>query len=65
MAGIDVVIDKDWHHVKGEPKGKSMNMRWNSLPTTHETTWQGTSGTREGPQKVPWQRQFRDKGLPL
>ena len=29
------------------------------------TTWQGNSGTKEGPRKVPWQRQSRDKGLPL
>ena len=42
-----------------------MNMQRNSLPTTRETTWKGNSGTREGPRKVPWQRQFRDKKLPL
>ena len=42
-----------------------MNMQRNSLPTTRETTWQGNSGIQEGPQKVPWKRQFRDKGLPL
>ena len=40
-------------------------MQRNSLPTTRETTWKSNSGTREGPRKVPWQRQFRDKGLPL
>ena len=40
-------------------------MQCNSLPTTRETTWKGNSGTREGPRKVPWQRQVRDKGLPL
>ena len=59
------VVDKDWHEVKGKSKGKSMNMQRSSLPTTRVTTWQGNSGTREGPRKVPWQRQFRDKGLPL
>ena len=42
-----------------------MNMQRNSLPTTRETTWKGNSGNREGPRKVSWQRQFRDKGLPL
>ena len=57
MAGIDVVIDKDWHHVKGNSKGKSMfNMKCNTLPTTRETSWQGNSETLEGPRKVPWQR---------
>ena len=61
----DVVVEKDWHQVKGKSKGKSMNMQRNSLPTTRETTWKSNSGTREGPRKVPWQRQFRDKGLPL
>ena len=59
------VVEKVWHQVKGKSKGKSMNMQRNSLPTTRETTWKGNSGNREGPRKVPWQRQFRDKGLPL
>ena len=65
IIGIYVVVDKVWHHVKGKLKGKSMNMQCNSLPTTRETTWQGNSGTREGPRKVPWQRQFMDKGFPI
>ena len=59
------VVEKDWHQVKGKSKGKSMNMQHNSLPTTRETNWQGNSRTREGPRKVPWQRQSRDKGLPF
>ena len=42
-----------------------MKMQRNSLATTHETTWQFNSRIGEGPRKVPWQRQFRDKGLPL
>ena len=44
-------------------KGKSLNMQRNSFPTTRGTTWQSTSGTREGPQKVSWQWQYRGKGL--
>ena len=59
------VVEKVWHQVKGKSKGKSMNMQRNSLPTTRETTWKGNPANREGPRKVPWQRQFRDKGLPL
>ena len=51
------VVEKVWHQVKGKSKGKSMN--------TRKTTWKGTLTNREGPRKVPWQRQFRDKGLPL
>ena len=23
---IDIVVDKDWNHIKGESKGKSMNI---------------------------------------
>ena len=42
-----------------------MNMQCISLPTTRETTWKGNPANREGPRKVHWQRQFRDKGLPL
>ena len=42
-----------------------MNTQHNSLPTTCETTWKGNSGNGEGTRKVPWQRQFRDKRLPL
>ena len=56
MTDINVVVDKDWHHVKDKSKGKSMNRQHNSVPTTSETTWQGTLGTKEGPQKVPWQQ---------
>ena len=41
-----------------------MDMQRNSLPTTRETNWQDNSGTRKGPRKVPWQRQFWDKRLP-
>ena len=59
------VVEKVWHQVKGKSKGKSMNMPRNSFPTIRETTWKGNSGNRESPRKVPWQRQFRDKGLPL
>ena len=59
------VVEKVWHQVKGKSKGKSMNMQRNSLPTTRETTWKGNSGNREGPRKAPWQRQLKDKGLPL
>ena len=55
------VVEKDWHQAKGKSKGKSMNMQRNRLPTTRETTWKGNLGTMEGPRKVPWQRQFRDK----
>ena len=40
-------------------------MQRNRLPTTCETTWKGNPANREGPRKVPWQRQFTDKGLPL
>ena len=32
------VVEKVWHQVKGKSKGKSMNMQYNSLPTT---TWKG------------------------
>ena len=46
---IDFVIDKNWYHVKGTSKGKSMNMQRNGLLTIRDTTWQGTFGTREGP----------------
>ena len=59
------VVEKVWHQVKGKSKGKSINMQCNSLPTTRETTWKDNSGNREGPRKVHWQRQFREKGLPL
>ena len=59
------VVDKDWHQVKGKSKGKSMKVQRNSFPTTRETNWQGNSRTREDPRKVPWQRQFRDRKLPL
>ena len=59
------IVEKVWHQVKGKCKGKSMNIPRNSLPTTRETTWKGNSGNTEGPRKVRWQRQFRDKGLPL
>ena len=48
MPSIDVVVDNDWHHIKGKLKGKSMNMQ-HSLPTTHDITWQGSSGTRTEP----------------
>ena len=61
----DVVVEKDWHQVKGKSKGKSMNMQRNSLPTIRETTSKSNSGTRKASRKVPSQRQFRDKGLPL
>ena len=43
MPNINVVIDKGWRNVKGKLKGKSMKMHCNSLPTTGDTTWQGTS----------------------
>ena len=59
------VVEKVWHQVKGKSKGKSMNIQRHSLPTTRETTWRGNPANREGPRKVPWQRQFRDKGLPI
>ena len=49
------VVDKDWHHVKGKLKQQSMNMQCNSLLTTGDITWQGTSGASEGPPKVLWQ----------
>ena len=62
---FDVVIDKDWHHVKGKTKRKLMNVQRNSLPTTHDTTRQGTLGTRPGTRKVSWQQQSQDKGLCL
>ena len=58
-------VEKGWHQVKGKSKGKSMNMPRNSFPTIRETAWKGNSGNREGPRKLPWQRQFRNKGLPL
>ena len=54
------VVKKVWHQVKGKTKGKSINIQRHSLPTSRETTWRGNPANREGPRKVPWQRQFRE-----